>query len=324
VSFAAPLWLMLLASLPLAAGAVLAAGRRRRRFAVRFTAFDTLAGVAATVPRRRRHLPLALGLLAAATLVLAVARPQVSVAVPVERASVMLVIDVSGSMNADDVAPTRMAATQRAAGQFVDEVPDGQRVGLIPFSGAASVLQPLTGEHEAVRAGIDSLRADGATATGEALGLALDELREARDEDGGEEGGQAAPPAAIVMLTDGRRTTGRDPVPVARQAGREEIPVFTISLGTPDGVLEDPRRPFMPPQPVPPDPETMAEVARVSGGETFDVDDADQLSRIYESLGSQLATEQDQREVTAAFAGGGLLLLLAALVVGLRGRARLP
>jgi Ca-activated chloride channel homolog len=127
-----------------------------------------------------------------------------------------------------------------------------------------------------------------------------------------------------VLLSDGRRTAGRDPLPVAREARRLDVPVFTISLGTPGGTLRDPARPWMPPAPVPPDPGALQAIARASGGRAHTVADAERLDRVYEQLGSQLGTEQEDREVTAAFAGGGLLLLGAAIALALRGRGRLP
>lgn len=316
MSFAAPLWLLALAAVPLAALAYVVAGRRRRRYAVRYTVVETLAGVAAALPQRRRHLPGVLAAVAAAALVLAVARPQMSVAVPVQRASIMLVTDTSGSMNADDVDPSRMAAARRAAGRFVDEVPEGQRVGLVSFADSATVLQTPTRGRDAIKSAIGALRAQGATATGDGLKAALDQVR-AKD-------GERQTPAAIVLLSDGKRTSGRDPIPVAQDAARAGIPVYTIALGTPGGTVENPSQPWLPPQQVPPDPETMREIARVARGQAFTVEDADRLDRIYERLGSRLGTETEEREVTAAFAGGALLLLFAAIGLGLRGRARLP
>lgn len=316
MSFETPLFLPALVLVPLAVLAYRVAARRRRRYAVRFTALETLAGVAATVPDRRRHAPAALVALAAAALVLAVARPQVSVAVPVERASIMLVTDTSGSMNADDVDPTRMDAARSAAARFVDEVPGRRRVGLVSFSDSASLLQAPTENHDAVKAAIGSLVADGATATGEGLRLALDELRP--------EDGERAAPGAIVLLSDGKRTAGRDPLPVAREAARLRIPIYTISLGTPGGTLTNPGQPWMAPQQVPPDPGTMRAIARAAGGRAYTVADAARLDAIYQQLGSRLGTRQQDREVTAGFAGAGLLLLGAAVALGLRRRPRLP
>jgi Ca-activated chloride channel family protein len=315
MSFASPLWLLLLAAVPLAVLATVLHGRRRRRYAVRYTVVETLRSVAATVPQRRRHLPLVLSAIAAAALVLAVARPQMSVAVPVEEASIMLVTDTSGSMNADDVDPTRIEATRRAASRFVDEVPEGQRVGLASFADSATVLQTPTRDRDAIKTAIASLRAEGSTATGEGLQAALEQLRPE---------GQRRTPAAIVLLSDGKRTAGRDPIPVAREAARLGVPVYTIALGTPGGTVENPNQPWLPPQQVPPDPETMRAIARAANGQAFTVEDAGRLDRIYERLGSRLGTEQEEREVTAAFAGAGLLLLAAAVALSLRGRARLP
>lgn len=316
MSFASPLWLLALAAVPLAVLAYVVAGRRRRRYAVRYTVVETLAGVAAALPQRRRHLPGVLAAVAAAALVLAVARPQMSVAVPVERASIVLVTDTSGSMNADDVDPSRMTAARRAAERFVDEVPEGQRVGLVSFADSATVLQTPTRDRDAITSAIGALRAQGATATGDGLKAALDQVR-AKD-------GERQTPAAIVLLSDGKRTSGRDPIPVAQDAARAGIPVYTIALGTPGGTVENPSQPWLPPQQVPPDPETMRAIARVARGQAFTVEDAGRLDRIYERLGSRLGTETEEREVTAAFAGGALLLLFAAIGLGLRGRARLP
>lgn len=316
MSFQTPVVLLALGLVPLLLLAYRAVARRRRRYAVRYTAVETLASVAAVTPMRRRHVPAALACLAAAALVLAIARPQVSVAVPVERASIMLVTDTSGSMNADDVDPTRIAAARSAASRFVDEVPASQRVGLVGFSDTASVLASPTEDHAQVEQAIATLRADGATATGDALQLALDTLKP--------QDGERAAPGAIVLLSDGKRTAGKDPLPVAREAARLGIPIFTISLGTASGTLTDPDRPWVPPTQVPPDPQTMREIARVSRGQAFSVADAGRLDEIYENLGSRLGTKQEDREVTAGFAGAGLLLLAGAVGLGLRRRPQLP
>jgi Ca-activated chloride channel family protein len=316
MSFASPVVLLALGLVPLLLGAYLIAARRRRKYAVRFTVLETLASVASVVPTRRRHLPAALATLAAAALVLAIARPQVSVAVPVERASIMLVTDTSGSMSAEDVDPTRMAAAKSAARAFVDQVPDGQRVGLIGFSDNASVLASPTEDHAIVKDAISTLRADGATATGDALSLALEALQPGK--------GERAAPSAIVLLSDGKRTAGADPLPIARQAAERNIPIYTISLGTDSGTVQDPSQPWVPPTQVPPDPETMREIARIAKGQAFTVADAGKLDDIYEKLGSRLGTKKEDREVTAGFAGVGLLLLGGAVALGLRRRPQLP
>ena len=316
MSFASPLFLAGLLLVPIVVWLYLAARERRRRYAVRFPALPALRAAAATVPAWRRHLPAVLVLAALATLVLALARPQRTVAVPEERASIMLVTDHSRSMLADDVDPNRLSAAQRAANEFLDEVPDGVRVGMVAFSGAPDAVQAPTHDREAVRNLIANQEADGATATGEALQAALDALAAERRR------GAKPPPAAIVLLSDGKTTVGRDPVGVASAAEQLKIPIYTIALGTSDAVVAVPG--FGGLVPVPPDPETMAEIARVSGGRSFQAEDGGRLSSIYKDLGSRLGTRNVKREATSAFAAGGLILLLGAAALSSRWSARLP
>jgi Ca-activated chloride channel family protein len=310
MTFGAPTYLLALLVVPLLAAAIAVAARRRRKFAVRFPAMRALTASAGPSRPWRRRVPVALTLLGAAALGLALAKPQTTVAVPVERASIMLVTDVSGSMAADDVSPSRLAAAQAAAKEFVDEVPDSVQVGLVSFSDGSAVTQQPTQDHDAVKAAIDSLGAQGGTATGEALDTAIKALRPS---------GQPRTPAAIVLLSDGATTVGREPVPVAQEAKRVGVAVNTVALGTPDGMLMTPRGAVA----VPPDPETLAQIASSSGGRAFAAEDADGLQAVYRELGSQLGTKDEQREVTAAFAAGGLLLLGAGLAGGLRNRPTL-
>jgi Ca-activated chloride channel family protein len=162
---------------------------------------------------------------------------------------------------------------------------------------------------------IDGQVADGATASGDALQQALDVLT--ADRQNGKR-----PPAAIVLLSDGKTTAGRDPVDVARAAGKLKIPIYTVALGTADATVPNPG--FGPPLPVPPDPETLAEIAKESGGRAFRAQDSRRLSSIYEALGSQLGTKDRKREVTASFALLGLGLLLAGSALSVRSRGRLP
>ena len=318
MSFASPLFLLALLLVPLVLAAYVAARARRRRYAVRFTALPALRAASATVPAWRRHLPAALALAALATLVLALARPHRTVAVPVERASIMLVTDHSRSMLADDVDPDRLSAAQRAANEFLDEVPEGVRVGMVAFSATPDAVQIPTHDREAVRNLIANQVADGATATGDALQAALDALTS----DTGVRRGEKPPPSAIVLLSDGKTTVGRDPVGVASAAEAMKVPIYTIALGTSDAVVAVPG--FGGLVPVPPDPETMAEIARVSGGRSFQAEDGGRLSSIYKELGSRLGTRNVKREATSAFAAGGLLLLLGAAALSARWSARLP
>ena len=312
MSFAEPLNLLALLAIPLAALLFAVERRRRRRFAVRHPAAATVAGVTGRAPRWRRMLPPALLALAGTLLALGFAKPEMTVAVPIERASVVLVTDQSGSMAAEDVDPTRLRAAQDAAKSFLDRVPDELLVGFVGYSGSVhSVVEPTT-EHGQVEAAVEALDADGGTATGDALNSALDRLQNRKGDDG------AIAPAAIVLLSDGKTTEGGDPTEAAARAKRLGEPVYTVALGTADGYVT---RPNGEPLAVPPDPATLREIARRSGGQAFEVAGDDELDAVYEKLGSRIGTRDEQREVSAAFVGGGLVLLLGGVGVGLRWRA---
>lgn len=314
MSFEWPLVLLGLLAVPLGTAVYVLAQRRRQRYAARFTNLDVLASVITPATAWRRHLPTALVLAALAALVVALARPMTTVAVPRERATVMLVTDVSASMAATDVSPSRLDAAQEAAQAFVDNVPEELRVGLVAFNEAPQLLARPTRERAEVTNAIDSLRTGPGTGTGDGLASALQAIQD----DGA--GGRGRPPAAIVLLSDGKTTTGRDPVDIARDAKRLGVPITTVALGTDAGYVSIGGGLV----PVPPDRETMRIVARESGGRAFDVADAGELSSVYERLGSRLGNEEEEREVTAAFAGGGLLLLLAGILISLRWSGRFP
>jgi Ca-activated chloride channel family protein len=314
VSFERPLLLLGLIAIPLGIWWYVLRQRGREAFA-------SPALIASVAPRRpgiRRHWPMALYALGLAALILAVAKPQRAVSVPVDRASVMLVTDRSGSMQAKDVAPNRLVAARNAALDFVDAVPSRVRVGLIAFNQGAEVAQIPTTDKQVVRDAISSVTPAGGTATGDALTAALRVLRPNRQD-------PRPPPAAIVLLTDGKSTKGRDPVDAAREAGRLKIPVYTVALGTEDGTIEvtdsngNTRT-----ERVPPDVETMRRIAEASRGETFAVEDAEKLEAVYQRLGSQVATKKEKREVTTAFAGGALLLVLGGGALSLLWFGRLP
>ena len=316
MSFAASGWLLGLLLVPLAAAAYVASRRRAKRYAVRFTAVPALRAAAGTVPAWRRHLPAALALAALAALVLAMAKPQKTVAVAIERASIMLVTDHSRSMSATDVEPNRLAAAQRAARAFLDKLPSAVRVGAVAYSDAPDAVQAPSNNHDDARRIIDGQVADGATATGDALQVAIDALR--NDRQNGKR-----PPSAIVLLSDGKTTTGPDPVPIARAAGQLKIPVYTVALGSRDATVPNPN-PFGTPLIVGPDPATLREISRVSGGKAYTAEDSDRLNSIYKSLGSQLGTRKKLKEVTSSFAIGGLILLLGAGLASMRWAGRLP
>jgi Ca-activated chloride channel family protein len=316
VSFATPAWLLGLALVPLALLAYQASRRRGSRYAVRYTAVPALRAAAGTVPAWRRHLPAALALAALAALVLALAKPEKTVAVPVERASIMLVTDHSRSMSATDVSPDRLSAAQRAARTFLNTLPDQVRVGAVAFSDTPDAVQAPSSDHDDARRIVDGQVADGATATGAALEVAIDALK--NDKQNGKR-----PPSAIVLLSDGKTTVPPDPVPVARTAGQLKIPIYTVALGTRDATVPNPN-PFGTPLLVAPDPQTLRQIAQVSGGKAFTAEDSDSLKSIYKTLGSQLGTKSQKKQITATFAIGGLVLLLGAAVSSLRWAGRLP
>ena len=315
MSFADPIYLLALLLVPLAIGAHVLAGRRRRRHAVRFTAMPELKAAAAGNPAWRRHAGTALAVTALTALGLALAKPQRTVAVPLERASIMLVTDRSRSMLAKDVEPDRLRAAQEAARTFLDEIPARVRVGVVTFSDAPDSVHAPSQDHDVVRDVISAQTADGATATGEALQTALDTITQDR------RNGRRAP-AAVVLLSDGKTTIGRDPVEVAETARRQRIPIYTVSLGTRTATVPNPG--YGPPLAAAPDPETLERIAEVSDGRAFSAEDQDELKAIYKALGSQLGTKKQDREITAGFALVGSALLLGAAVASVRWTGRLP
>lgn len=317
MSFANPLWLAALLALPLVLLAQMARRKRARRYAVRFTGVSTLKlAAAAAGPSWRRHVPTVFVLAALALLALALARPQRTVAVPVGRASVMMVTDHSLSMEADDVQPDRLSAAKAAAHSFLGRLPRQVKVGAVAFSDTPDTVQAPSEDHSAARRVVDAQQAGGATDTGDALAVAIQALTNSAS-------GGKLPPSSIVLLSDGRTTTGRDPVGVAREAARLHIPIYTVSLGTENALIPNPGG-FGPPVPVPPDPDTLRQIARASGGRAFTAEDDSQLSSIYKALGSQLGTKGKKSEITATFALGGIAMLIAAAAASGRISGRLP
>jgi Ca-activated chloride channel family protein len=320
VSFAAPLVLIALGAIPVLI--VLDGGvqRDRRRAAAAFAAPKLAASVTPHRPRWRRHVPMLVVLLAIAALVVAAAKPQRSVAVPVERASIMLVTDVSGSMQATDVKPTRLEAARAAARRFVNAVPKGVNVGVMALSSKPRVLASPTSDRDAINAALGQLTPRGGTGTGEAIQSATRILSRVPGING------KRPPAAIVLISDGSSTGDVDPVAAAQAARRLRIPIYTVALGTAQGTITVPRpggAGGTETRRVPPDPQSLAEIARASGGKAYTAADADKLKDVYENLGSLLGTKKEKREITSGFAGGGLALLLLGAAMSLRWFGRL-
>jgi Ca-activated chloride channel family protein len=323
LTFAEPLALSGLVLVPLAVLAYLALQRRRHREAAAWATPALLPGLVTARPGWRRHVPALLTLLALATLVFALAKPQRTVAAPERAATVVLVTDVSGSMEATDVAPTRLDAAVRAARTLSEKLPKTFRLGLVAFSDRAEQRAAPSTDRSAVNAALSSLLPLGGTATGEGLARGLEAARAPVP---GPDGRPRRLPAIVVLLSDGKQTAGlENPMEVARQARRLRIPIYTIALGTPNGTVQQQGALGLPQAvPVPPDPATMLAIAKTSGGRFFEAPTADELESIYARLGTRLSSRSEQREVTVAFAGGALALLLLGGGLSLRWFGRLP
>jgi Ca-activated chloride channel family protein len=311
-----PFWLLALALVPLALLAQRWSARRTTTYAVRFPAAGTLAQVVAAEAagaRWRRRLPVVALLAALAALALALAHPQITQRVPIRGASLVLVLDHSGSMASNDVRPTRLAAAENAANTFIDQLPASARVGVVAFSTTPDVSQPPLTDHAAAREAIDSQLADGGTDTGPALELALQLLHAST---------RNHAPAAIVLLSDGAANLGISPVTVAAQAKQDGIPIYTVALGTPNGSINE--GPFASPVAVPPDPQLMDAIASTSGGHAYDAQTADHLSSIYQTLGQRLSTVAHWQDLTVYAILLAVLLMLIAVVGSVRTLARLP
>ena len=312
MSFGQPLFLLALLLVPLAFVAYVRHERLRRAAAAAFVMPALQASVAPRSPGWRRHVPLVAYALALTVLILAVAKPQTTVAVPIERASIMLTTDFSGSMQATDVPPSRLHAARAAAERFLGQVPSAIRVGLVAFNQTATLAESPTTARAAVRAAIAALKPSGGTATGEALALSLGVLARQTDENG------RRVPAAIILLSDGKSVRGRPPTAIAQRAKDLKIPIYTVTLGTEAGTITVTRSDGTTEnRPVPPDPVESREVARISGGRAYTADTAKDLSAVYDALGSRIGYRDEKREITAAFSGGALALLAGGALLSL-------
>jgi Ca-activated chloride channel family protein len=329
------LWTLLL--VPVALAAYLLAQRRRSRYTVRFTNLDLLANVVSAEPGWRRHVPPAFYLLALAALLFSLARPQALALVPKEQATVILVMDVSGSMNATDVEPTRLLSSQRAATAFVEDLPEKFRVGIVSFASTAQTLTRPTTDRVAVYGAIDSLHAEGATAMGDGIERALDVKRPPTPPSSGssarpspsppaQQGGADEAPLVVLLLSDGANTQGRtQPMEAAADAKELGVPVFTIALGTDRGMVDVPdetgnlRR-----IPVPPDTLTLQRIAETTGARFFAAPSNSDLKEVYRELGSKIGFVKEKQEITVVFAASGLLFLVAGAAMSLVWFSRFP
>jgi Ca-activated chloride channel family protein len=317
VSFQSPLLLLTLLVVPLAVILYRAHARRAERAAAAFASPALIDSVAPRRPGWRRHAPYGLYAVALAGLALALARPEITVAVPDERASIVLVTDTSGSMQATDVPPSRLVAAREAGLDFLDGIPREVKVGAVIFNHTVQTIEPPAADRAPVRQALERLRPSGGTATGEALASSLGLIEQT-----GPRGRPA--PAAIVLLSDGASTHGRDPLPLADEAARLKVPIYTVALGTAAGTIQVQTPQGVQRRAVPPDRETLRKLAETSGGRYFEASDRPELTQVYDRLGSQIAKRDEPREITAAFAGAGALLLLGGGGLSLHWFRRLP
>jgi Ca-activated chloride channel family protein len=338
VSFISPWYLLFLLIVPLVLAFALWMDRRRARYPVAFTNLDVLAQVAAKQRSWRRWVPLVLFLLALAAASTALARPRATVSVPANRATVVLLVDVSGSMRAADVRPTRLGAAQAAMGAFADRVPKGVKVGLVSFSTGPNLLVIPTTDRTILHEGIDLLAPEAGTAIGDGLELAVQTVKQSVGDAPRSKDGKI--PGAIVLLSDGAQTRGTlTPLQGADVAKTAGIRVFTVALGTDHGTLGfgpfggyglgggfGPGGPggggrrF----PVRPDPATLAAIARETGGQTFRAKSASKVEAIYKQLGASIAHKKQTREVSSWFTGLAALLVLTSLAAARMTGERLP
>jgi Ca-activated chloride channel family protein len=306
VSFSSPAWLLGLVVLPLLVVVYLVLDQRRRRAAAAWGTPALLPNLVDRPPGVRRYVPLVVFLIALAAMIVGVARPHANVTVRREEATVLLVIDVSRSMGATDVKPTRLRAAQTAAHEFVKKMPSKFRVGVVSFATLAQIAVPPTQDRPLVDRAIDYLHTGEGTAIGDAVKMAAT-LGTRQRADG------VVPPTSILLISDGARDGGRTPPKVAAEKARAlHVPVYTILLGTPAGVVTH-KLPggYTETIRVPPSATTLQLIARTSGGDFFTASNDKRLNEVYTQLRSRLGHKTESREVTDLFAGGAALLLLA-------------
>ncbi len=335
--------------IPIAVAFYLWAQRRRTRYAVRFTNLDLLANLAAKRPAWRRHLPPLLYLGAIAALLIGLARPTMVVQVPREDATVILAMDVSGSMRATDVSPTRLDAAKAAALSFIDQLPDNIRVGIVSFASEPTTLVSPTSDREQLKAAIDGLTARDGTAMGDALMQVLD-VAERIQAQGAETPDTSATPTpaatpgtspvpgspadqpsgqplvAAILLSDGANSTGQtEPLDAANRARTLGVPIYTIALGTPSGTVQV-RNDFgqIVTLDVPPDTQTLQAIADTTGGTAFDAPTAQDLASVYDHLESRVGYTEERQEVTYALVAAGLVLVLVGAGMSAVWFGRLP
>jgi len=356
MNFLAPQLLLGLLLIPVAIGFYLWAQRRRSRYAVRFTNLALLSNLAPRRPSWRRHLPPVLYLAAIAALLIGLARPTMVLKVPREDATVILTMDVSGSMRATDVSPTRLDAAKASALSFINQLPDNVRVGVVAFASEPVTLVSPTTDRAQTKEAINSLTARDGTAMGDALMQVLDIAEKIQKDNSSETpdastapGASTAPdpsaapgsstspttgtdkPAdkplvAAILLSDVANSVGQaQPLDAAQRAKTIGVPIYTIALGTPDGTVEvQDNFGQNVTLKVPPDTQTLQQIASITGGQSFNAPTAAQLASVYDNLQSRIGYTEQRQEVTFALVGAGLLLVIVGAGLSAVWFGRLP
>ncbi|MFC7550108.1 VWA domain-containing protein [Plantactinospora sp. GCM10030261] len=315
IRFLQPWWLLAVLPVLVLAGVYVWRQLHRRSYAMRFTNVELLRTLAPKGLGWRRHASATALLLSMLVLATGLARPSVDLKEPLERATVMLAIDVSLSMQAGDVEPNRLVAAQEAAKQFVAELPPTYNLGLVSFAKAANVLVPPGKDRAAVIEAIDALALAEATATGEAVFTCLDAIRSVPAD-----GASGPPPARIVLLSDGYRTSGRSVEEAAAAAQSANVPVSTIAFGTDTGEVEIAGQA----QRVPVDRLSLAQLAETTQGFFYEAASVGELKEVYQDMGSSIGFRTEPRELTQWYAGIALLLALIAAAMSMLWTSRLP
>jgi Ca-activated chloride channel homolog len=315
IRFLDPKWLLAIVPVLVLAGVYVWRQLRKRAFAVRFTNVELLRTLAPRGVGPRRHLAAGAFLASLVVLALGLARPSVDAKEPLERATVMLAIDVSLSMRSSDVPPTRIDAAKQAAIDFVKQLPPSFNVGLVAFAKSANVLVSPSKERAAIQQAIDSLQLAEATATGEAVFTCLDAIRSVPAD-----GAEGPPPARVVLLSDGFRTFGRSIEDAAAAAAAANVPVSTIAFGTDTGTVEINGQL----QRVPVDRPSLQKLAEQTKGHFYEAATLGELKKVYQDMGSSIGYRTKPREVTQWYVGVAMLFALAAAGLSLLWTSRLP
>lgn len=321
LALASPAWLWLLVPVALLALLYLLAQRRRTTYAVRFATLPMLERLVPKRPAWRRHVPAVLLLLTFVAMAVAAARPEVDRQVPRERATVIVTVDVSLSMQATDVDPDRLTAARAAAQRFIEGLPDGFNVGVVEFAGSATVLAEPSPDHQAAIASLDRLELAEGTAIGDGVLTSLAQIQALGDQTTDEDGGEAEPvPAQIVLLSDGTNTVGSSVDQAAAAAEEDGVPVSTIAYGTPNGTVEVDGETV----PVPVDQPSLDRLAEATGGNGYSAETAEQLDEVYDDIQSSIGYRTEPSDVTPWAVAIALALGLVAAGLSLRWFARLP